>query len=66
VPVLAAPLLLTLISGIGLSRAPSDLLYALHTGAFGALDLTGIYTTVLGICTLVLLLTGLRLWWQGR
>ncbi len=57
VPVLAAPLLLTLLSGIGLSRAPSDTLYALHTGAFGALDLTGVYTAVLGICTLLLLIT---------
>lgn len=66
VPVLAAPLLLTVLSGIGLSSAPSELLYALHTGAFGALDLTGPYSALLGISTLVLLLTGVRLWWQRR
>jgi hypothetical protein len=64
VPVLTAPLLLTLVSGIGLSRFHNPTLYALHTGHFGRLDLSGTYTVVLGLATLLLLLTGLRLWWQ--
>jgi hypothetical protein len=64
VPVVAMPLLLTVLSGIGLSRFPSATLYALHTGDFGRLDLTGSYTAVLGICLLILMISGLSLWWR--
>ena len=65
VPIVALPLMLTVLTGLALSLGPSDGLYRLHTGHFGALDLTGTYTVILGLCVLILLLSGLRMWW-GR
>lgn len=65
VPIVALPLLLTVMTGLALSLGPSDQLYRLHTGHFGVLDLTGLYTVILGLCVLILLLSGLRMWW-GR
>jgi hypothetical protein len=66
VPSVALPLLLTIITGLALSFGPSDGLYRLHTGHFGVLDLTGFYTLVLGLSVLILLLSGLRMWWRGH
>lgn len=71
VPIAAAPLILTAISGIAYSLLEArhievDALMALHVGHFGPLDLEPFYSVVLGICVLVLAGSGLSLWLGGR
>jgi len=71
VPIAAAPLLLTAITGVAYSlldarHIDADWLLDLHYGHFGPLDLAPFYSVVLGICVLVLLGSGLSMWFQSR
>jgi len=71
VPIAAAPLILTAITGIGFSLLEArdielDWLLALHIGHFGPLDLEPFYSVILGICVLVLAGSGLSLWFKTR
>ena len=72
-PLLALPLLVTLLSGslygtlqgFGLEVPPWLLDW--HTGRFGSVDLSPWYSLLLGLCTLTSLASGLLLWWwPGR
>lgn len=71
VPIAAVPLLLTVVSGVLFSLLAQrgvelEWLLQIHTGHYGALNLSSIYPTLLGLCLLVLILTGLSLWLQSR
>lgn len=71
VPIAAVPLLLTCLSGILFSLLEQrglklTWLLSIHTGHYGPLDLSPIYPTVLGLCVLALILTGLSLWLRGQ
>jgi uncharacterized iron-regulated membrane protein len=71
VPVATLPLLLTATTGVmydlleqwGLE---ADWLLALHVGRFGPLNLQPVYSLLLGLCVLVLVITGLRMWFRTR
>lgn len=71
VPIAAAPLILTAISGILYSllearHIEQDWLLDIHIGHFGPLDLEPFYSVVLGLCVLLLAGSGLSLWFRGR
>ena len=71
VPIAAAPLILTAITGIVFSllearEIEADWLMALHIGKFGPLDLEPFYSVILGVCVLVLAGSGLSLWFKTR
>ena len=71
VPIAAAPLILTAITGVVFNLLEvrgieADWLLDLHIGHFGPLDLEPFYAVVLGICVLVLVGSGLKLWFQSR
>jgi uncharacterized iron-regulated membrane protein len=71
VPIAAAPLILTAITGILFSLLEArdielEWLLALHIGHFGPLDLEPFYSVILGICVLVLSGSGLSLWFKTR
>ncbi len=66
VPLAAAPLLITAASGSLYSLLLSQgidafWLLKIHTGKFGVIDLQPWYATLLGLLTLVLILSGLAL-----
>jgi uncharacterized iron-regulated membrane protein len=71
VPVATLPLLLTATTGVmydlleqwGLE---ADWLLVLHVGHFGPLNLQPVYSLLLGLCVLVLVITGLRMWFRTR
>ena len=71
VPIAALPLLLTATTGVmydlleqwGLE---ADWLLALHVGHFGPLNLQPVYSLLLGLCVLVLVVTGLMMWFRTR
>ena len=69
VPLAAAPLLLTAASGslYSLLLEPgvdAFWLLKIHTGRFGPLNLQPYYSILLGIFTLVVILSGLSLWFS--
>lgn len=71
VPIAAAPLLLTAITGVAYSlleerHIEADWLLDLHIGHFGPLDLEPFYSLVLGICVLLLVGSGLSMWFRSR
>ena len=71
VPIAAAPLILTAITGsvfsvLGASDIELEWLLALHIGHFGPLDLEPFYSVIVGICVLVLSGSGLSLWFKTR
>ena len=71
VPIAAAPLILTAITGIVFSLLEArgvelEWLLALHIGHFGPLDLEPFYSVILGVCVLVLAGSGLSLWFKTR
>ncbi|TVQ20237.1 MAG: PepSY domain-containing protein [Leptolyngbya sp. DLM2.Bin15] len=70
-PVMALPLLLTLLTGMGFQIAmstgnTSGLLWLLevHRGKFGAVDLTLVYPFLNGLGLLTLLVSGVLMWLQ--
>ena len=67
VPLAAAPLLLTALSGSiysGLLEEGIDAFWLLkiHSGRFGPLNLQPYYSVLLGLLTLVLIVSGVSLW----
>jgi len=71
VPIAALPLLLTATTGVIYSLLDqrgieADWLLALHVGHFGPLNLQPIYSLLLGLCVLVLVVTGLMMWFRSR
>jgi hypothetical protein len=71
VPVAAAPILLTALSGslygaLNARGIEAFWLMKLHTGNFGLINLQPWYSTLLGILTLVLVFSGLGLFFKGR
>ena len=70
-PLAVTPLLLTAVTGMAFQAASNRgeastylWLLDLHRGKFGAIDLGAIYPFINGIGLLVLLVTGIVLWWQ--
>ena len=71
VPIAAAPLLLTALTGSiysGLLEQGIDAFWLLkiHSGRFGPLNLQPYYSVLLGLLTLVLIVSGVSLWLPGR
>ena len=71
VPVAAAPILLTALSvslygALNARGIEAFWLMKLHTGNFGLINLQPWYSTLLGILTLVLVFSGLGLFFKGR
>ena len=67
VPIAAAPLLLTALTGSiysGLLEQGIDAFWLLkiHSGHFGPLNLQPYYSVLLGLLTLVLIVSGVSLW----
>ena len=67
VPIAAAPLLLTALTGSiysGLLEQGIDAFWLLkiHSGRFGPLNLQPYYSVLLGLLTLVLIVSGVLLW----
>ena len=67
VPIAAAPLLLTALTGSiysGLLEQGIDAFWLLkiHSGRFGPLNLQPYYSVLLGLLTLVLIVSGISLW----
>ena len=67
VPIAAAPLLLTVLTGSiysGLLEQGIDAFWLLkiHSGRFGPLNLQPYYSVLLGLLTLVLIVSGVSLW----
>jgi hypothetical protein len=65
------PCLLTVITGVGFSLSEEwgvkqKLLLHLHVGHFGPLNLSSVYPTLLGVMTLVIIVSGLQLYWPVR
>jgi len=71
VPVAAAPLLLTALTGSIYSLLlelgiDAFWLLKIHTGRFGPINLQPIYSILLGILSCLLIASGLALWWPRR
>ena len=71
VPLAAAPLLLTAASGSLYSvlleqGVDAFWLLKIHTGRFGPVNLQPYYSILLGISTLVVIISGLSLWFSRR
>ncbi len=72
-PVMALPLLLTLLTGMAFQMASvtgkaSDFLWLLdlHQGKFGPLNLRVLYPFLNGLGLLTLMITGILMWWQTK
>jgi hypothetical protein len=70
-PLMAFPLVLTLVTGIGFQMAiaagqGNTFLWLLdwHRGKFGRLNLEMVYPYLNGLGLLTLVITGLLMWWQ--
>lgn len=67
IPLAAGPLLLTVLTGVAFSLSeeagiePKWLLH-LHVGHFGPLNLSSFYPTLLGVMTLVIIISGVKLY----
>jgi len=62
------PCLLTVITGVGFSLSEEwdvkqKWLLHLHIGHFGPLNLSSVYPTLLGVMTLVIIVSGVQLYW---
>ena len=71
VPLAAAPLLLTALTGSIYSLLlelgiDAFWLLKIHTGRFGPINLQPIYSILLGILSCLLIASGLALWWPRR
>ena len=71
VPFAALPLIITAITGVIFSvlderGVDADWLLQIHTGHFGPINLQPYYAYLLGLCVLILVITGARLWWRQR
>ena len=71
VPIAALPLMLTAITGVIFSLLDqkgieADWLMQIHSGHFGPLNLQPYYAYALGFCLLLLISTGLVLWFRTR
>ena len=71
VPIAALPLLLTAITGVIFSileqkGIEADWLIQIHSGHFGPINLQPYYAYGLGICLLLLIVTGLVMWFRTR
>ena len=71
VPVAAAPLLLTALTGSIYSLLlelgiDAFWLLKIHTGRFGPIHLQPIYSILLGLLSCLLIASGLALWWPRR
>lgn len=71
VPIAALPLILTAISGVIFSLLDqkgieADWLLEIHTGHYGPINLQPYYAYVLGVCVLILVVTGTSMWWRTR
>ena len=71
VPVAAAPLLLTALTGSIYSLLlelgiDAFWLLKIHTGRFGPINLQPVYSILLGILSCLLIASGLALWWPRR
>ncbi len=71
VPLAAAPLLLTALTGSIYSLLlelgiDAFWLLKIHTGRFGPINLQPVYSILLGILSCLLIASGLALWWPRR
>ena len=71
VPFAAFPLVLTAITGVVFSildkrGVEADWLLEIHTGHYGPVNLQPYYAYLLGLCVLILVVTGAALWWRSR
>ena len=71
VPFAALPLIVTAITGVVYSLldergVEADWLLQIHTGHYGPINLQPYYAYVLGLCVLVLVITGGAMWWRSR
>lgn len=71
VPIAALPLMLTAITGVIFSileqkEIEADWLLQIHSGHFGPINLQPYYAYVLGFCLLLLIITGLMMWFRTR
>jgi uncharacterized iron-regulated membrane protein len=71
VPIAALPLMLTAITGVIFSilepqGVEADWLLQIHSGHFGPINLQPYYAYVLGFCLLLLIVTGLVMWFRTR
>ena len=71
VPIAALPLMLTTITGVIFSILEQkgievDWLLQIHSGHFGPINLQPYYAYVLGFCLLLLIITGLVMWFRTR
>ena len=71
VPIAALPLMLTAITGVIFSileqkEIEADWLLQIHSGHFGPINLQPYYAYVLGFCLLLLIVTGLLMWFRTR
>ena len=71
VPIAALPLMLTAITGVIFSileqkEIEADWLLQIHSGHFGPINLQPYYAYVLGFCLLLLIVTGLVMWFRTR
>ncbi|MCX5969815.1 MAG: hypothetical protein NTV57_19715 [Cyanobacteria bacterium] len=70
-PIAALPLMLTAITGVIFSileqkEIEADWLLQIHSGHFGPINLQPYYAYVLGFCLLLLIITGLMMWFRTR
>lgn len=71
VPFAALPLIITAITGFTYSvldqrEVAADWLLQLHTGHDGPINLQPYYAYLLGLCVLVLVITGAVMWWRSH
>ena len=71
VPFAALPLIITAISGVVFSvlderGVDADWLLQIHTGHYGLINLQPYYANLLGLCVLILVITGSAMWWRSR
>ena len=71
VPFAALPLIITAITGVIFSvldqrGIEADWLIQIHSGHYGPINLQPYYAYLLGICVLILVITGAAMWWRTR
>ncbi len=69
VPFAALPLIATAITGVifsilGQRGVEADWLLEIHTGHYGPINLQPYYAYLLGLCVLILVVSGALLWWR--
>lgn len=71
VPIAALPLIVTACSGVIFSvleqrGLEAEWLLKIHTGRYGPINLSPYYAYILGICVLILVISGGLMWWRRR